>query len=75
MEKINWKHVVITVLSIAVLILLAQNISIQKQNVQLQNDLTEENKSANLWYSEYKNVLNELYVLEVETGRYIEDVR
>ena len=75
MEKINWKHVVITVLSIAVLILLAQNISIQKQNVQLQNDLTEENKSANLWYSEYKNVLNELYFLEVETGRYIEDVR
>lgn len=35
MKKINWKHVVITVLSIEVLILLVQNISIQKQNIQL----------------------------------------
>ena len=75
MKKINWKHVVITALSIVVLILLVQNISIQKQNVQLQNDLAEENESANIWYSEYKNVLNELYMLEVETGRYIEDVQ
>lgn len=75
MKKVNWKHVVITVLSIVVLILLVQNISIQKQNIQLQNDLTEESKSSNLWYSEYKEVLNELYMLEVETGRYIEDVQ
>ena len=75
MKKVNWKHVVITVLSIVVLILLVQNITIQKQNIQLQNDLTEESKSSSLWYSEYKDVLNELYMLEVETGRYIEDVR
>lgn len=75
MKKVNWKHVVITVLSVAVLILLVQNISIQKQNIKLQNDLTEESKSANIWYSEYKNVLNELYMLEVETGKYIEDVQ
>ena len=75
MKKINWKHVVITVLSIAVLILLVQNISVEKQNIQLQNDLTEESKSANIWYSEYKNVLNELYMLEVETGKYIEDIQ
>lgn len=75
MKKVNWKHVVITVLSVVVLILLVQNISIQKQNIKLQNDLTEESKSANIWYSEYKNVLNELYMLEVETGKYIEDVQ
>lgn len=75
MKKVNWKHVVITVLSVAVLILLVQNISIQKQNIKLQNDLTEESKSANIWYSEYKNVLNELYMLEVETGKYIEDIQ
>lgn len=75
MKKVNWKHVVITVLSVAVLILLVQNISIQKQNIKLQNDLTEESKSSNIWYSEYKNVLNELYMLEVETGKYIEDVQ
>ena len=75
MKKINWKHVTITALSIVVLILLVQNISVQKQNIQLQNDLAEENEIANVWYSEYENVLNELYMLEVETGRYIEDVQ
>ena len=75
MKKINWKHVVITVLSIALLMILVQNKAVQKQNVQLRNEVAELDKSSNLWYSEYKNVLNELYFLEVETGRYTEDAQ
>lgn len=74
-KNINWKNLTITVLSIALLGLLVQNKSITEDKDILQNELMEARESSNLWYSEYKNVLNELYFLEVETGRYVEDVQ
>ena len=74
-KNINWKNLTITILSIALLGLLIQNKSITEDKDVLQNELMEARESSNLWYSEYKNVLNELYFLEVETGRYVEDVQ
>ena len=74
-KNINWKNLTITILSVALLGLLIQNKSITEDKDILQNELMEAKESSNLWYSEYKSVLNELYFLEVETGRYVEDVQ
>lgn len=75
MKKLNWKNVIITILSIVVLILLVQNILINKDNKQLENELLDREEEIYFWYSEYKITLNELYNLEIETGRYVEDVQ
>ena len=75
MKKLNWKNVIITILSIVVFILLVQNILINKDNKQLENELLDREEEIYFWYSEYKITLNELYNLEVETGRYVEDVQ
>lgn len=75
MKKLNWKNVIITILSICVFILLVQNILINKDNKQLESELLDREEEIYFWYSEYKITLNELYNMEVKTGRYIEDIQ
>lgn len=60
-NKINWKNATLTLLASSNLFLVNKVI-----------DASEDASSANFWYQQYKDVSNELYLLEVESGFYNE---
>lgn len=78
-KSINWKHVSITML-IASNLFLSIGGSYQQQKISklesdvfnLKNELVTLDEETAEWYALYKETLNDLYFLEVESGYYNE---
>ena len=85
-KKVNWKHVAITTLSITNLLLIGnlkqtqydesewinQTYELGWEIRELENELVSLDEETAEYYSLYKETLNELYMLQVESGLYNE---
>ena len=72
MKKINWRHVALTALTVSNVMLVHSLHTAHKVEYDLRNELVTLDEEAGSYYSLYKNTLNELYLLEIETGVYNE---
>ena len=86
-KKINWKHVAITTLSITNLLLIGnlrqaqsnesewinQTYELGWEIRELESELVSLDEEAAQYYSLYKETLNDLYMLEIESGYYNEN--
>ena len=78
-KRINWKNATITILAAGNL-LFSLDGSHQQQKINklesdvynLKSELVTLDEEAGEWYSLYKEALNDLYFLELETGLYNE---
>ena len=74
-KKINWKNVTITMLVVRNLLLIGnmnQTFELGYEIRELKNELVSLDEETAEYYSLYKETLNELYMLQVESGYYNE---